>query len=271
MVFDPLLSLCLATRPPVTPSTLWGSWSFAPEIVIPLLAMLGIYGHSSLRAPAPLSKIGSAAFLAGWLLLVVALVSPLCRLAATLAWAHMVQHTILVALAPLLLVLGMRPESARRLNRQVPSYGHVAALIASAYAAVIWLAHAPGVYEAALRGPVTHLALVALLLGASVAFWDMVLRAPPNVSAATADLGGVLLCFTAMVQTGLLGALITFAQEPWYAILVSRAAAWGLNPLTDQRLAGLIMWVPMSVIYLGVCLALMWRCLERATPQAAGQ
>src|SRR5215218_8877384 len=77
--FDPWLFLCLASKPPVTPDRLWTSWSFAPEVVLVLGATLAVYAWRAVDRHGPLALGRVAAFLAGWLLLAVALVSPLCR------------------------------------------------------------------------------------------------------------------------------------------------------------------------------------------------
>ncbi len=266
--FDPWLSLCLATKPPVTPATFWQSWSFAPEIVGPLLIAALAYVRFSRKVAEPQRAWRALAFAGGWLLLAAALISPLCRAAATLAAAHMVQHAILVALAPPLLVLGLAP--VRRSPRGLPAASRHPVAVATLYAMAIWLAHAPAIYEAALRGAVAHLALVAVLLATSLAFWSAVLRPRHDSGSGAACITGILLCFTAMVQTGLLGALLSFARTPWYPILAARSPSWGIDPLADLQLAGLIMWVPMSAIYVAGCLILTARWLQSADAMTSG-
>jgi putative membrane protein len=58
------------------------------------------------------------------------------------------------------------------------------------------------------------------------------------------------------MQSVLLSVLLTFARQPWYAAYTRTTAAWGLEPLADQQLAGVIMWIPAGGIYLAVALAL---------------
>jgi putative membrane protein len=65
---------------------------------------------------------------------------------------------------------------------------------------------------------------------------------------------------------GLLGALIVFAPRPLYTLHVASTAAWGLTPLADQQLAGLLMWVPAILPYLGVGLWIAWSSLRPAEP-----
>ncbi|WP_051340586.1 cytochrome c oxidase assembly protein [Azospirillum halopraeferens] len=250
-----LLSLCLATRPAVTPQTLWQAWSFAPAVVGPLVLMLAAYlgvlvrGHGQSGRG---SAAGPACFLTGWTLVALALVSPLCRMAAALAWAHMVQHVILVALAPPLLVIGAL--LALPAHRRLPRCGPLAA--GALYAVAIWGAHAPVVYQGALDGATAHVLLVFGLLAVSALFWYAAIGGAVRPDAGAAAPGAaVIAILCALIQTGVLGALLTFAPSPWYPVFADRTAAWGLTPLEDQQLAGLIMWVPMGAIYLAAGLA----------------
>jgi putative membrane protein len=55
--------------------------------------------------------------------------------------------------------------------------------------------------------------------------------------------------FTTALQSGIFGALVTFSDQPWYAYYAGRVAAWGLTPLQDQQLAGLIMWIPGGAVF----------------------
>ena len=68
-----------------------------------------------------------------------------------------------------------------------------------------------------------------------------------------------------MVQMGLLGALIVFAGRPLYAPHWFSAPAWGLSPLEDQQIAGLVMWVAGSGAYLLLAAVLLYRALGRQT------
>ncbi len=275
--FDPLWSLCLATRPPVAPGEFWAAWSLAPAVVIPLLAVLALYVRgliaSGRRAGGPGVPAGRVAcFAAGWLLLAVALVSPLCRLAATLVSVHMVQHVLLVAVAPPLLVLGVPrgmlrnalPDARgganhRRLGRGPAGLGSwVGSLFVagSLYGAAIWLWHLPAVYETVLVDPMIHTAAYVLLVTVAVLYWRAVLGEAGSARAGSA----VMSMLTTLIHTGLLGALMTFASRPWYPVLDAGSGIWDLTPLEDQQLAGLIMWVPMGAVYLcaGLALAATW-------------
>lgn len=248
-------ALCLATQSPVVPETLWLAWSFAPATLIPLLVLVAV----PLRAgnAAALDRREKAAWFFGWALLVVALVSPLCRLAATLAWAHMLQHFILIVLAPAPMALALA-SIVRRHSRLSAASAIVSVSAATLLlGATIWLAHAPPIYQAALFGGAAHLALLALVLGAALLFWTKVwmtdrLKAPAMI-------------FLTMAHTGLLGALLTFSPSLWYPVHGVGPALWGLTALEDQQLAGLIMWAPMSAVLLVIGLIVGGRHLLRSS------
>jgi putative membrane protein len=252
MDFLPLLSLCLADRYAVTPGTLWGAWSFAPQAMLPLLAALALYARGARGAqspdipPVPAWRMGC--FAAGWVVLAAALLSPLCRLAATLVSAHMVQHVLIVAVAAPLLALGA-PHALRVRPRRGASRPPPLLVITVLYGLAIWLWHFPPAYTLVLLDGTLHTAAYAALIAVSLVFWSNIVRG---------GLAGDLRClpalFLTLLHTGLLGALLTFSGRAWYPVLAGGTAAWGLTPLADQQLAGLIMWAPMSAVYLGAAL-----------------
>ncbi len=266
-----LLSLCLATLPETTPGQVWASWSLSPVIVLPL-ALFGILyarGITRMGGEARPSLVRQLQYAAGMACLILALVSPLCRMAATLAWAHMIQHVLLVAGAPLLLALS-RPGDAllhglpgllrARIESLPPGSSVVrshAYLLAGflLYGANIWLWHIPALYQGALLNAGLHLLMYAVLLTASLVFWHGVLETY-RMPGAGSGLAAALLFFT-FLHTALLGVLLALSPYVWYPLLAERGAAWGLSALDDQRLAGLIMWIPMGGVYFAAALAIL--------------
>lgn len=237
-----LTTLCLAQLQEPARQVGWTQFSLAPAVMLPLLALLAIHVRALHRSgAAPRILIAATA---GHLLVAVALISPLCRLAAVLASAHMVQHIILVSLAPVLLVAG-----GLRL-----SIGRSLLLPAITYTAAIWAWHIPGWYEVALLSAPVHLAMIGSLLGVSLWFWSAIARARLEA------LPALLLM---LVQTGMLGALLTFAKAPLYPLMAAGAVALDRAPLADQQLAGLLMWVPMALVFLT---AAMWHTARALAP-----
>jgi len=132
------------------------------------------------------------------------------------------------------------------------------------FAATLWVWHAAGPYELALRNHLAHRVEHAMFLAAAVASWWAIVAAIERRSdrAGTA----VLVLFALSVQGSVLGALLTFARAPWYPSYGDRAAAWGLSAMEDQQLAGVIMWVPGGLGYLVAGLAAIALVITRPPP-----
>jgi putative membrane protein len=124
---------------------------------------------------------------------------------------------------------------------------------AAIHGAVVWIWHVPVVFDAALADRNLHMLEHLTFLATALLFWQSLLLAKRSIPTAVA---GVAAAFATMFHGGFLGALITFSPHVLFNWYVGRTAAWGLEPLQDQQLAGLVMWVPLGVVYLMACLAL---------------
>ena len=273
---------------PVQPDALWRSWKVDPWVLIPLVVALWLYGRGvrCLWARAGrgrgMSYRSVLSFAAGGAALVVALVSPLDPLGGTLLSAHMAQHGLLVGLAPPLLLLG-RPGVAfawalvgARTTRPLASaawralgglgYALDRPLRAAAlHGLVLWLWHAPALFEAAVAHPWVHALEHACFFGTALLFWRAVLDARTSRRAGPA----LVAAFVTFMHSGLLGGLITMAAHPLYATYIGRSTVWGLTALDDQQLAGLLMWVPLGLPYLAAGLWLASRLVFGHLDEAA--
>ena len=119
----------------------------------------------------------------------------------------------------------------------------------------------------ALADEAVHVLEHVTFLGSAWLFWDVVWGASRR--SVLAEGPAILLLFTTALHSGILGALITFAPTPWYQNYATTTAAWGLTPLADQQLAGVIMWVPAGMVYLGATLALLGLRLAQLERQDA--
>ena len=276
-------------RLPGTPP--WRAWSADPLVLVPLAIVTWAYARGVRamwrrrggRHAAPPAR--AVAFAAGVLALVVALVSPLDGLAEALFSLHMIQHLLLmlvasplfVLAAPLVPLLWALPARARvRAGRWwcrarlVPAAWRVVAHPASAvalHAVAIWAWHAPALYDAAVASRALHVTEHVCFFATALVFWWVVAHAgtQPGPGHGAAILG----VFVTAMHGGALGALITFAERPWYSAHLASAPVWGLTPLEDQQLAGLIMWAPASVVYVAAGLALFVAWLRESERRVA--
>ncbi len=205
--------------PPPLPDELWVSWNFDA----PLLVALCLLGFVTRNRPAGLLAVG---------VLFIAFVSPLCALSAALFSARAVHHVLLVALAAPLLALAF---PTRRLSGPAVPF--------ALSTVVLWAWHAPGAYDLALSNMVVYWLMQLSLLGSAVWFWRTVF------SAGLSPVDQILFVVASFAQMGMLGAILTFASTSLYAAHAVAPFDWGMTPLSDQQLAGLIMWVPSAVPY----------------------
>jgi cytochrome c oxidase assembly factor CtaG len=207
--------------------------------------------------------------------------SPLHRLGGVLFSAHMAQHELLMAVAAPLLVLGRPiipflwalPTSWRRaagewaalaLVRSVWLLLSLPVVAWVLHAAAIWLWHAPLLYQAALKSELVHTAQHVSFLGTGVLFWWALLQGRQGRAGRPAS---VIYLFTTAVHTSLLGVLLTFSSRLWYPLYQSGTMQWGLTPIEDQQLAGLIMWIPGGLAYLIAALWLASAWLREPEPR----
>jgi putative membrane protein len=264
------------------------SWSWEPEVVMSLAVTAWLYvrGLRRLRAatesPHKL-RHELLCFAGGWVLLAVALVSPLHPWGRELFSAHMTQHELLMVGAAPLLVLG-RPgliflwafpkSGARELMLWNEALGlrwlsdHLTRPVAAwiVHLLALWVWHVPGLFQSTLDSELAHALQHLSFLGTAILFWYAVFYGPQRrVGYGVA----VLSLFATVLQTGALGALITFAPHVWYPRYAATAPNWGLTPLVDQQLGGLIMWVPAGLVYVIAALALFARWLEESGTMAS--
>jgi putative membrane protein len=259
---------------PPAPHDLWSAWDLHPVLLGGLLLAAWTYHRGQSRGPKrPADRWRARCFTAALVALGLALLSPLDGLSSALASAHMVQHLLLlVVAAPLLALsapssailrgspLAVRRASGRWRRRLGLTHGNLGALRHPAAVwllsvGMLWFWHAAGPYDAALDSEPLHLLEHVSFLVTAVLFWHVVVGV--RGTARVSDGLGVLLMFAMAMQSVFLSVLLTFARTPWYSGYAATTAPWGLDPLTDQQLAGVLMWIPAGGIYLAVALALL--------------
>lgn len=231
------------------PEELLARWNLDPVLLAALAAAVAWYVIKSRAFPERRPFAAGAAVLTLFLF-----VSPFCALSSALFAARVTHHVLIAAVLAPLLVMAM--------PRDLPRIPGSLALWTGVQAVVFWSWHAPGLYAWALSNDAAYWLMQLSLAATACGFWAAVRRAPAPAAAAA------LLATT--VQMGLLGALITFSGTPLYTPHFASTIAWGLTPLEDQQMAGLIMWAPAAGLYLAAALLLIGRWFRsEAQPASA--
>lgn len=264
------------------PHDLWSAWTWSPPVLIGLAFGAWLYarGLRALWRRAGHGRVVSpwraVAYCAGLLSLFIALVSPVDAIGGALFSMHMTQHLLLMMVAAPLIVLGdpvtvtlwaLPMRWRRRIGlgwrrarwlRAVWGALTLAPVAWALHVVTLWLWHAPGFYEMALQSEPIHEFEHATFFVTALLFWWL-LFAPHGRGLSIG--AKVAYLFAAMLQGTILGAVITFARHPWYWSYFGTTQAWGLTPLEDQQLAGLIMWIPAGLIYLAALIPLLGSAL----------
>jgi putative membrane protein len=259
--------------PPPRPPDLAAAWNLDPGLLLSLVALAAAYALAA-RWSAGRGRLHRriGAFIAGWAVLALAFVTPLCALGVALFAARAGQHLLLVSVAAPLLAAAMTPfvdsrgaapeavahgGSAHGRSRGVPA--------GLSFAVLFWFWHAPAPYAATLRSDFAYWAMHLSLLISASWVWHVLLRARHGERFAL-GLGTSL-------QMGLLGALLVLAPRPLYASHATTTAPWGLSPLADQALGGVLCWtlgcLPFAVSALVALAALVGRSSSTEEPAEA--
>jgi putative membrane protein len=270
------------------------AWSLAPELVLPLAAVAGLYavGWWRLARRGVRPSWRPVAAVGGLLALAAALLTPVAALGHFLFAAHMTQHMLLMAVAAPLLLLAdplpavlwalprpLRLRAGRRLTGGHPLRATwerlttvpVAALV---YAAVLWAWHLPRAYDAALGGEWVHHVEHLAFFGAAVLFWWPVIGPAPRARRPASYGLRIAHVVTAALHGSILAMLLAWSPRVLYETYAAVPRVTTLTALEDQALGGVIMWAGSSTVDMLAVLALVWRflaALERTVGTAPAE
>ncbi len=220
-----------------------------------------------------LTRTRTTLFVVGYVVLVVALVSPIHGLGEVLFSVHMVQHLLLTLVAAPLLLLsnsmavllwGLPREERTTIGRMLGQPGPVRTLLGWLTLPLVawwlfvgtqWFWHQPPAYQWALENTWAHYGEHLMFFGTAILFWWPVIGAAPLRSALSYPVR-MLYVFLAWVPNSILGAGITLAPAVLYPYYLGPAQQLGVDPHTDQQIAGLIMWVPGDALFAGILMTL---------------
>lgn len=286
---------------PVTEAIL-RSWDWRIEVII-VLALAGIFylrgwwrlrrrtrGHERYqgyrRNPWRLTAVWRPiSYLAGLLLIALALLSPVDVLSQQLFFMHMIQHLFLMMLAPPLILiasplpfmlwglpdrwrLGVGGLIGRALHRDSRSRRFLRTATNPGLVWLIWVIvlvgwHDPTLYNLALEVEWVHdLEHITFFLASMLLYWHIT-GAGPRIHKQFGLMGRVALTVAAIPANMLLGVALALATSVIYAHYLNVPRIWGIDALTDQQISGFIMWVPGSMMHIVAALILVYRILDK--------
>jgi putative copper resistance protein D len=244
---------------PSLPSLLVSHWALSPSVAVPAAGFAALYLLGTLRVGTRWPVRRSISYLAGIGCVVLALQSGVDAYDDHLLSIHMVQHMLLLLVAPLFL-LGGRPlilalralAPARRsaVSRAVARTRWLTAPVPALafFSAVVTLTHLPVFYDATLRYASLHELEHALYLAAGLVMWSPLLDADPAPARRLDGLGRLVYLIVAMMPMALVGAYLNRHATLFYPAYGPPARALGISALDDQGQAGAIMWVAGGVV-----------------------
>lgn len=266
----------------VDTGSLWSSdpWLLAPLYVVGIGFYVGtqrLWHHAGGGRGVSFRQVG--AFWTGWLVVALALTSPLHWLGERLFTAHMIEHELLMVVgAPLMafaringpmmwsLPASVRPAIGRSLTW--PLVAKPWALVSHPVSATalhglaLWAWHAPPLYAWALENTAIHRLQHISFFATALLFWWVLLHGRGVGRSLRLRDGIAIAClFVTILHSGVLGALLTLSTRIWISGQGALAGEFGLSPLEDQQLAGILMWVPMGMLYTGAALFFAYRWL----------
>jgi cytochrome c oxidase assembly factor CtaG len=225
------------------------SWHAAWAEVALVLVLAGVYAVAARRYKPSRTRI--AAFAGSVSLLLLVSVTPLATIALHyLLAAHLVQNVVMAEWAPALAVAGLSAEMAAALARYRPVRAATHPLVAL----FTWLGaygfwHAPAVYDYALRHAFAlHLEHTTYFMAGALLWWPVLQDAPRNLSSGAR----AVYLFAAFVLASPIGLLLALLPEPIYDYYVEAPRLWGLTPLEDQQIAGVLMTVSEAVVFFAI-------------------
>lgn len=277
----------------ISPRGFWYSWVEEPLLIIAVYVAVSVYviGLRRLHREAPkyhFPKWRIISYFGGVLAFCIALLSPLAAYSEELFAMHMVQHLLLLIVAPPLILLGTplipalwtlpteyRKRFAKLLRPGQP-LGRMANILAypmlavAAYVICVAVWHVPNFYDAAQGRTFMHDLEHVMFYGTALLYWWPIVA--PIGSNRRLKFGmAIPYLLPPFLEGMLIGALITFSDTPIYQTYqeLDVNPIWGMGTLDDQQLGGLIMWVPGGMFFLipliGT-LALLLRENERKNP-----
>ncbi|QPC81739.1 cytochrome c oxidase assembly protein [Phototrophicus methaneseepsis] len=274
----------------VGPHDLLSAWQVMSPLTLMLLLAGYLYHRGAMRVwqragrGHGITEGQYRAFMGALVILAIALLSPLDTLSDVLFSAHMVQHVLLMLVAAPLLAISdalyaitwaLPRHTARSIGQWQARHKkvrHILRFLIRPISAwlifvfALWLWHLPIIYEAALNNELIHEVEHGSFVFAAYLFWWVISQQRHTLNYSV----NVILMFMTMLQGAALGMLLVFSSHPWYSAYEEVTRLWGLIPLHDQQLAGLIMWLTGGFVYTACAAFYLWKWLNAMDQVATG-
>ena len=273
------------------------SWNWRLDVILPLLLLGILYTvgwrrlkmRTSRRKRSHSNRLVKgwrlAAYLAGLFFVGLALLSPIDSLGGQLFFMHMIQHLLMIMIAPPLLLIanpmpfllwGLPPVWRKSVGRGLSKLLHrksgfrqgVRSATAPGIVWLVWVIsvfgwHDPQAYQAAIRLEWLHDVEHLSFFISSMTFWWLVTGAGPHIHKQMGLWGRIAFVLIAVPPNMALGAVLAFVGRAVYPYYEAVPRLWGLTAVTDQQIGGVIMWIPGSMMFIFAALILVAREFSR--------
>jgi putative membrane protein len=250
-----------------------GAWHFEPTVIAGTFIVVSFYFYGAVAQKGCLVPWRAGLFLLGVTTMFLSLVSPLDAAADRLLSMHMLQHVFLTTIGPPLVLLGLPPgmlrsvfSSPRALNAaQVMLHPVVTATL---FIVNMWVWHVPPVYALALDNLWAHVAMHVSFMATGILFWWPVVQPAPEINR-VGDGSRLLYLFATGMPMALLAVMFFASGNVIYDYYDRPNPLWGVDPMDDQQVAGLVMGALGEAASFAAITWLFFRFLEREEQQAA--
>lgn len=247
-------------------------WQLDPPVIIGLIGMSALYLWATSDSErrhypnaAPVSAWQMTSFFLGLLAFAVALLTPLEPLSDSFLFsAHMVQHILITVVGPPLMLLGvprwLYEAIARGAGRVWRGWMFLTGPLVGfvLFHGIFTFVHFPEFYNAALRDENIHILEHVMMWSAAFVGWWCVLAPTRELGALSQPLKGLYL-LAGTVPGQVVGAIITFSDSVIYDEYLHASRVWGISPIADQQIGGLLMWVGVGTFFLIAALIVFFR------------
>lgn len=250
----------------------WSHWNFAPSIVGVALIVIGLYMYSASKSDEGFEAKRIPFFILGFLAMFLALTSPLDAAAHRLLSMHMLQHVALSTIGPPLVLLGfsaaqLRPIFRSRLGPALRALTNPV-VAGTLFIVNMWVWHIPPIYEAALSHLGVHVAMHVAFMASGLLFWWPVVRPLPE-QMRVSEGARLLYLFVTGFPMALLALLLVASGNVVYDFYAAAPRQWGISPIADQQVAGMIMGALGEAASFVAITLLFFRYLDREEAPAS--